>query len=246
MPYKAVAGAVDRAKKQLAEQLPDSRRTYHCCRCPDPSSGRPVSVPVVGARLSQRPPCRTEERRDRGIDGRLFFHDEAESAKTKQVIISVKAGHTGPAHVRDLRGVVEKEKASIGLLITMEDPTAPMRKESAAPDSMTPRGEPSIRNFRFSPWANCWTARRSTPRLAETSAHSRSAMRKLKPHRIRARYSSSLFSSWAGFRPVSEVSPLPRACRGARLDWSCPMLDAPPLPAGGAGRLALPLHGFTD
>jgi hypothetical protein len=69
---------------------------------------------------------------DRGIDGRIFFHDEAESGKTKQIIISVKAGKTGPAHVRDLRGVVEREKAAIGLLITMEDPTAPMRKEAAS------------------------------------------------------------------------------------------------------------------
>ncbi len=69
---------------------------------------------------------------DRGIDGRIFFHDESESAKTKHIIISVKAGHTGPAHVRDLRGVVDREKAAIGLLITMEDPTAPMRKESAS------------------------------------------------------------------------------------------------------------------
>ena len=69
---------------------------------------------------------------DRGIDGRIFFHDESESAKTKQIIISVKAGHTGPNHVRDLRGVVEREKAAIGLLITMEAPTAPMRKESAS------------------------------------------------------------------------------------------------------------------
>ena len=69
---------------------------------------------------------------DRGIDGRIFFHDEAESGKTKQIIISVKAGSTGPAHARDLRGVVDREKAAMGLLITMEDPTTSMRKEVAS------------------------------------------------------------------------------------------------------------------
>ena len=77
-------------------------------------------------------PVEQKKGADRGIDGRIFFHDEAESGKTKQIIISVKAGNTGPAHVRDLRGVVDREKAAMGLLITMEDPTAPMRKEAAS------------------------------------------------------------------------------------------------------------------
>jgi site-specific DNA-methyltransferase (adenine-specific) len=77
-------------------------------------------------------PVEQKKGADRGIDGRIFFHDERESAKTKQIIISVKAGKTRPPHVRDLRGVVDREKAAIGLLITMEAPTAPMRKEAAS------------------------------------------------------------------------------------------------------------------
>ena len=79
-------------------------------------------------------PVEQKKGADRGIDGRIFFHDESESGKTKQIIISVKAGKTGPAHVRDLRGVVEREEAAIGVLITMEEPTAPMRKEAATAD----------------------------------------------------------------------------------------------------------------
>ena len=77
-------------------------------------------------------PVEQKKGADKGIDGRIFFHDERESAKTKQIVISVKAGKTGPAHVRDLRGVVDREKAAIGVLITMDDPTAPMRKEAAS------------------------------------------------------------------------------------------------------------------
>jgi len=70
---------------------------------------------------------------DKGIDGRLYFHDEHDAAKTtKQVIFSVKAGKTGPDHVRDLRGVVDREKAAIGVLITMQEPTQPMRTEAAS------------------------------------------------------------------------------------------------------------------
>lgn len=69
---------------------------------------------------------------DKGIDGRLYFHDEHETGKTKQVLFSVKAGHTDVSHVRDLRGVLDREKAAIGVLITMEDTTKPMRTEAAS------------------------------------------------------------------------------------------------------------------
>jgi hypothetical protein len=68
---------------------------------------------------------------DRGIDGRLYFH-EGDNGKTKQIVISVKAGKTSAPHVRDLRGVVEREKAAIGVLITMQEPTSAMRKEAAS------------------------------------------------------------------------------------------------------------------
>jgi site-specific DNA-methyltransferase (adenine-specific) len=43
----------------------------------------------------------------------------------------VKAGHVAVSHVRDLRGVVEREKATIGVLLSMESPTRPMREEAA-------------------------------------------------------------------------------------------------------------------
>src|SRR5258708_38517321 len=68
---------------------------------------------------------------DRGIDGRLFFHDD-KSGKSKQVILSVKAGeNVNVTHIRDLRGVLDREKAEIGVLISMEPATKPMLKESA-------------------------------------------------------------------------------------------------------------------
>jgi hypothetical protein len=47
------------------------------------------------------------------------------------VLISVKAGRLHLSHVRDLRGVVEREKAEIGLLISMNEPTRQMRAEAA-------------------------------------------------------------------------------------------------------------------
>jgi len=74
-----------------------------------------------------------EERKgaDRGIDGKLYFHAD-NSGKTQQIIFSVKAGQNiSVAFVRDLRGVIEREKAAIGVLIAMEEPTKPMLKEAA-------------------------------------------------------------------------------------------------------------------
>ena len=67
---------------------------------------------------------------DKGIDGRIYFH-EGDSSDVKQIIISVKAGHTGRAHVHELRGVVDREEAVIGVLISMQETTRPMREEAA-------------------------------------------------------------------------------------------------------------------
>jgi DNA modification methylase len=66
---------------------------------------------------------------DKGIDGRLNFMDDT-SGKAKSIIFSVKAGGITAAHVRDLHGVIEREKAAIGVLITMKPPTKPMIKEA--------------------------------------------------------------------------------------------------------------------
>jgi len=76
-------------------------------------------------------PAEGKKGADKGIDGRIYFHDEQDAGKTKQVILSVKAGHTNVAHVRDLNGVLTREGAEIGVLITMEEPTQPMRTEAA-------------------------------------------------------------------------------------------------------------------
>jgi DNA modification methylase len=81
---------------------------------------------LVGARLVE-----PKKGADRGIDGQLNFIDDA-SGKVKRIIISVKAGKTGVAHVRDLAGVLAREEAPIGVLIMMGEPTGPMRSEAAS------------------------------------------------------------------------------------------------------------------
>lgn len=42
--------------------------------------------------------------------------------------------------MRDLRGVIEREKAEIGVLLSLREPTGPMRTETAAAGFYTPFG----------------------------------------------------------------------------------------------------------
>ena len=47
------------------------------------------------------------------------------------MIVSVKGGQVTSSQVRDLRGVIEREKAAIGVFLTLEESTPAMRKEAA-------------------------------------------------------------------------------------------------------------------
>jgi site-specific DNA-methyltransferase (adenine-specific) len=69
--------------------------------------------------------------KDRGIDGIFSFIDD-KKRKSKFVVVSVKGGKTSPAHIRDLKGTIEREKASMGILITLDPPTKEMKIEAAS------------------------------------------------------------------------------------------------------------------
>lgn len=82
---------------------------------------------LVGAR-----PVEQKKGADHGIDGKILFRDDPRAAKPEQIIIQVKGGKTGVKDVRDLRGVLDREKAAIGVLISLQTPTGPMETESAS------------------------------------------------------------------------------------------------------------------
>lgn len=72
-----------------------------------------------------------EERKtsDRGIDGSATFANGPFGHG--RLIISVKGGdNVGVQMVRDLRGVIEREEAEMGILVTLVEPTQPMRQEA--------------------------------------------------------------------------------------------------------------------
>ncbi len=66
---------------------------------------------------------------DQGIDGAILFIDDA-SRSVKRCLVQVKSGHVNSATMRDLNGTIKREKAEMGILVTLEPPTGPMRKEA--------------------------------------------------------------------------------------------------------------------
>jgi DNA modification methylase len=82
---------------------------------------------LVGAR-----PVEQKKGADHGIDGKILFRDDPKAARPEQIIIQVKGGKTGVKDVRDLRGVLDREKAAIGILISLQPPTGPMETEAAS------------------------------------------------------------------------------------------------------------------
>jgi len=115
----------------------DIVRSYHIV-------GEPVSVPDAEALAASDPyqfqwwalglvgarPAEGKKGADQGIDGRIYFHEG--DGITRQVVLSVKAGKLHAPYVRDLRGVMDREQATLAALITFEEPTQAMRTEAAS------------------------------------------------------------------------------------------------------------------
>ena len=68
---------------------------------------------------------------DGGTDGLIYFQDDATGAK--KIVVSVKGGDSvGRTMIADLKNTVEREKAQMGLFVTLAEPTKPMRDEAAS------------------------------------------------------------------------------------------------------------------
>jgi DNA modification methylase len=76
-------------------------------------------------------PAEKRKGADKGIDGMLYFVDEPDHSVPRRIVVSVKSGAVTVGDVRDLHGVMTREKAELGALLTLEEPTQPMRDEAA-------------------------------------------------------------------------------------------------------------------
>lgn len=88
-------------------------------------AGALVRAWMVGGETGSK---RGKKGADRGIDGYIPFDDGC----VRQVIVQIKSGTLKPDDIRALAGVIERENAPIGVLVTLQPPTAQMRADAAA------------------------------------------------------------------------------------------------------------------
>ena len=65
---------------------------------------------------------------DKGIDGVVYF--ATGHGKTERMVIQVKSGGANRGTVATLKGDMQRERAELALLITMDEPTKPMLQEA--------------------------------------------------------------------------------------------------------------------
>ncbi len=103
----------------------------------DPSQFRWWILGRVGARPAAR-------KRDAGdepnVDGELFYSDASREAADRRVAVCVKSGRLAAGGLRDLRAVVAQGDASIGVLLTLQEPTDAMIAEAARAGSYASAG----------------------------------------------------------------------------------------------------------
>ncbi|WP_395095140.1 DNA methyltransferase [Armatimonas sp.] len=73
---------------------------------------------------------------DGGIDGVAYFYDGGKTPA--KAIIQVKGGKVGAPAVQQLRGAMEKEKATLGFFLSLEEPTKNMEAEALAAGYYSP------------------------------------------------------------------------------------------------------------
>jgi site-specific DNA-methyltransferase (adenine-specific) len=101
--------------RQLAMQLPDGREQFEAW-----------ALSLVGAIPHGGPQKRGA---DQGADGVITF--SGAGGGFESAIVSAKSGHVQAAYVQQLKGAMQRHGASMGLFVTLEEPTGPMREEAA-------------------------------------------------------------------------------------------------------------------
>ena len=74
----------------------------------------------------------TQKTNDKGEDVSIYFKQSNIKSKLGRMVLSVKSGKAvNPAMVRDLKGVMEREKSKMAGLILLSEPTKGMIKEAS-------------------------------------------------------------------------------------------------------------------
>ena len=148
--------AISLMKNRLRDSFKDDLSDYDIIGAPqDVESARALAVEsehdgryqfewwALG--LIEARPSRDRRRgADSGIDGYINFFDD-NSGRSKRVIVQVKSGNVSVSQIRDLKGVLERENAEIGVFITLNPPTRPMLAEAVSTGFYEPEHFPDLR-----------------------------------------------------------------------------------------------------
>ena len=91
--------------------------------------------------VDARPGNNRRKGADAGVDGYINFFDD-DLGKAKTVLVQVKSGHVQRNIIATLKGDMEREKAELGLLVTLEPPSRPMVQEAASAGVYVPERFP--------------------------------------------------------------------------------------------------------
>lgn len=68
---------------------------------------------------------------DGGVDGYIYFKPDGKT--TEKAVVSIKGGkNVGVTMIRDLIATIERDKAKVGIMLSLAEPTREMKKEAAA------------------------------------------------------------------------------------------------------------------
>ena len=133
--------AISLMKSRLRDSFGDELRPYQVIGVPqDAASAQALAIEsehdgryqfewwALGL-VDARPAQDKKKGADSGVDGYINFFDD-NSGKPKRIIVQVKSGHVNRGQIAALKGDMEREKAEIGLFVTLNPPTGPMRQDA--------------------------------------------------------------------------------------------------------------------
>ena len=133
--------AISLMKSRLRDSFGEDLRPYQVIGVPqDTASAQALAVEsehdgryqfewwALGL-MDARPAQDRKKGADSGVDGYINFFDD-NSGKPKRIIVQVKSGHVTRNQIATLKGDMEREKAEIGLFVTLAPPTGPMQQDA--------------------------------------------------------------------------------------------------------------------
>ena len=125
--------------------------------------------------VDARPRAAGRRGADAGVDGYINFFDD-NSGKAKRIIVQVKSGNVNRGQIATLKGDMEREKAEIGVFITLRPPTESMIHEALSaglysPDSLPDDDYPRVQILTIEQLLN--GAEADYPRFAATDTFKR-------------------------------------------------------------------------